>query len=209
MAVVDNYVPALLPWLTLDLEAYAQSIASQYDEVEDYIDIDDGESPWSTLLDPDLCPPKALPYLAMYVGGRLSPAYNHLDPDQVTDARAYIKSAPGQRRGTIRAIVAAAQRTLTGQRTVLTKERAAGSTEDHVEVVTLVSETPSTAQVIADIRTVFPADMVLTYSTQTSPSWTAVQTGKATWAAMLTAYPTWSDVASSTAGYTVWTSEDL
>jgi hypothetical protein len=89
-----------------------------FDQIEGYArDRPDGTPGWAILLDPDLCPAEALPYLAQFVGVKL--------PEGLTEAqqRFRIKATDGFNRGKPSAIIAAAQQFLTGNKTVIIRER--------------------------------------------------------------------------------------
>jgi hypothetical protein len=195
VSFADDLVAAFEPWWTQDLEDYLRSIATMFEEVDAYIADPEGElEPWEILFDPDLAPAAALPFLAMLVGETL--------PQNITEAgaREWIKDRPNSRRGTPQAIIYAAQRYLTGQRTVSYRERWDGSTTDvdHVTINTFNHEMGNTtpAQVEAEIRSVFPADIVLNYSALDGQTWADVITDYTTWADVLAEpdYDTWADV---------------
>lgn len=198
MALADDLVAAFEPWITTDLEDFLRALGSMFSEVELYaVDENDDMLGWSNLLDPDLCPVPALPYLAQYVGEQL--------PVGLTEAqqREWIKDAPNQRRGTVLGIVRAAQRTLTGTRLVAVNEREGD--EDHLGIVTYTDQTPNPEQVRADILSVMPADIVLNYSNLGGQSWSSVKTNFATWQDVKDHYATWADVRADTPGYTIYT----
>ena len=198
MAIADDLRYAFAPIMTPDLGDYLDAIAEMFSEVELYAFAEDDELGWAILLDPDLCPAPALPYLAQYVGERLPQGIEEVM------AREWIKDAPNQRRGTLMSIVRAAQRTLIGQRTVSIKERAGpGDTDDgdHLMVITYTVETPNPAAVLADLRTVVPADVVLNYEVRVGQTWAQAATGKANWTAVATAWPTWEQVRNVRVGF--------
>jgi hypothetical protein len=79
-------------------------------------DTDDGPG-WSQLLDPDRVPTEGITWLAQFVG-------TQIDPAATEDAqRAQILAESGFARGTPAAIIAAAQRYLTGAQTIQLVER--------------------------------------------------------------------------------------
>lgn len=188
MSLADDYVAALAPWLTPDLETYLRAVGSMFEEVELYSE--DAEQPgWENLLDPDTCPAPALPYLAQYVGERL--------PFGLTEAqqREWIKDAPNQQRGTVSSLVRAAQRKLTGSRLVTVIERDGGP--DNVTVITYTAQTPDSNAVVRELVTVFPLDMTLTYVVHPGQTWSQVQLTYATWGA-IPAGMTWADLEAAT-----------
>jgi hypothetical protein len=193
----DLLVFALEPWMTDDLRTYLQTIGDMFAEVEMFVgDTDEGDYGWEALLNPDLCPVQALPYLAQYVGERL--------PAGISEplAREWIKDAPNQLRGTNYAIQRAAQRKLTGNRKVTLIER--DTATDHLTVVTYAAETPNASGTLADILSVLPADVQLTHTVVTGEVWSQVQSTWATWAAVKAANATWGVVASQQPAGTVF-----
>jgi len=178
---------------------------SHASESEQYVLLDvtrpvDG---WATLLDPARAPAAGLPYLAQYVGEHLPVGL------AAADQREWIKDTPNQFRGTLMSIVRAAQRTLTGQRTVRIKPRAGvGGADDPNRLIvnTFVSETPSSAAVYADLLTVVPVDIDLVYDALAGQTWGDVNTAYASWAAVNAAYASWEALRLTIPpGYTAWT----
>jgi hypothetical protein len=192
MSISEDLQDALVPWLTPDLADYADAIGWMFSGVEVYVSADDEEENWSILFDPDECPVEALPYLAQYVGERL--------PTGLAEplAREWIKDAPNQLRGTMYAIFRAAQRTLTGSRSVQIKERNGVLGEDDADrlsVVTYTQETPDPDAVLADLLTVVPADIVLDYQVLSGQTWDDVATAYADWTAEAAANADWATLA--------------
>lgn len=111
---------------------------------------------WSAIMDVDGAPTFALPWLAQLVGVRL--------PAGETDAqqRDRIRNAEGFKRGTPAAMVSAAQRLLTGTKTVFFRERDGGAYR--LSVWTRLSETADPAAVEAALREQKPAGIILTYA---------------------------------------------
>lgn len=110
---------------------------------------------WSQLLDINRAPTEALPWLAQFVGATL--------PVSASDAamRAQLLSVPGWRRGTPAAMVAAAQATLTGNKTVTMIERAGDAYT--VVVITKASETPDVEETYAALLSQKPGGIILVY----------------------------------------------
>lgn len=124
-------------------------------------DEDDTDRPgWANLLDVEVCPEKHLPYLAQFVGARVTPGAAE------EDARNEVRTPIGQQRGTPAAIIAAAQRRLTDTKTVYFTERVDGNAY-WMEVATLVSETPYEDLTRADILSQKPGGIRLDYFTTT------------------------------------------
>jgi hypothetical protein len=185
MSVTSDILEQATPWMTPDLQVYLETVGSMFLETELYSADTVDELGWMSLLDPDLCPAPALPYLAQYVGERL--------PQGLTEAqqRQWIKDAPNQMRGTLQSIVRAAQRSLTGSKLVTVITRNGGI--DKLAVSTYAVQTPSSAQVLKDLGDVVPLDISLTYTTTAGQLWVAV-TAKGTWAVVKAAYPTWGEL---------------
>jgi hypothetical protein len=150
--------------LAVDDDAYGyahaylcEALSRPFLEVQEVFDPEGDVPPVAPLLDPELCPDWALPWLGQLVGVRLP---NGTPPDI---ARATISKASGFARGTPAAIEAAAGLYLTGNKTVYFRER--DGSPYRLEVVTLSGETPDPAQVEAAIRSQKPGGIILTYRT--------------------------------------------
>jgi hypothetical protein len=196
MSFTSEYVARFDPWIA-DLQQrgidpqplidYLETIASLFSEVElyamDWYD-DDGvlHEGWTSLFDPDLCPAKALPYLAQYVGEVLPEGLWETDE---AAAREWINDNPNSRRGTNRAIFLAAQRRLTG--------------------ATYIVETPDPEGTRRDIESVAPYDVDLNIELRTGQSWGDVRATYASWTDVMNANVTWGEVAADLAGFNVFT----
>jgi hypothetical protein len=198
MSRTDDLKFALLPWMSDDLNGFANAIGAIMEEVTSYADDgEDGTPGWVTLFDPDRCPAKGLPFLAQWYGERL--------PTGLSEAqqREWIKDNPNSRRGTIESIFLAAQRKLTGSRTVSWQERldpgSGPNPEDHLVVHTYTPETPDPAGTLTDILSVSPADIQVHYSVLNGESWADITTAGLTWAGVA-AIGTWAEVATQIVG---------
>jgi Phage tail protein (Tail_P2_I) len=140
---------------------------------------------WSALVDVNRSPPEALDWLAQLVGVRLLP--------DSTDAekRLRIVSTDGFRRGTVEAIRAAAQATLTGTQTVTITER---DGDPYVfTVATLAGETPNIPATRAAVLAAKPAGLVVNFTGgAAAQTWDALHAGYATWDAVRARYPNWN-----------------
>jgi hypothetical protein len=133
------------------------AVGGMFQLLDDYAsDSPDGPG-WSELMDVNRCPPEALAWLGQLAGVRLLPGSS--DADQ----RTRIKSTAGFRRGTPAAIIAAAQRTLTGTKTVGITERSGGDPYA-LAVTTFTPETPDTLATYNALLGAKPAGLTLTYS---------------------------------------------
>jgi len=194
----ENMVAQHAPWLTLEngsynqeLDDYLRCAGSMFEQIELYgFDTEDFEG-WSILLDVDRCPAEALPYLAQYVGERLPAGLLE------EEMRQWVRDAPNQRRGTLPALVDAAQRYLTGGKNVTVIQRDAGH-PDHVTVVTYTDQTPNSAQVLAEIMSVFPAELTLTYVVSSGQIWSQVIATDADWTNSMAESATWADLMAET-----------
>jgi len=123
-------------------------------EIEDLAADTDTRVGWQPLLDVILAPPKVLPYLGMFAGAVVTPGLT------VDQQRALIRSAPGQRRGTVQAVKDAARLWLTGAQTVTVTERAGGDAYA-VRVTVYEAEVVDTAQLTAAVQASIPAGLSL------------------------------------------------
>lgn len=193
MAVADALTDGLEVWLSPDLATYAQAIGRMFSQVETLSADTDTDDGWSIILDVDRCPDYALPYLGQFVGVSVP-----IGTDEAS-ARQLIRDKPRQSRGTPASIVAAAQRNLTGSKSVVLRERdGAVGTDDpyRITVITYTAETPDPDAVLNEILTVKPGGIVLNYLTLAGQDWQAVANTYGTWTAVDTAYPNWRGVKS-------------
>lgn len=176
------------------LRDYQRATGSMFAEVELYSEDTEDYEGWSILLDVNRCPREALPYLAQYVGERL--------PGGLTEEqeRQWIRDAPNQVRGTVKSIVDAAQRYLTGGKTVTIIQRDGGP--DKLTVVTYTDQTPNSAQVLGELDKVVPADITLTYVVSAGQIWSQVVATDADWNNTMAESPTWADLMAETPGGT-------
>lgn len=164
-------------------EAMARMLAKP----NDVLRADETGSGWRRTRDPDRAAAWVLPWLAQHVG---------IDDLPVglaeADQRTLIRDAPGMRRGTPGVMIAAAQRHLTGNRTVILVERDGGAYQ--LSVVTRTDETPDPDAVLAAIISQKPAGIILSYSTATGEVWSEAV---ATWATVGSGV-TWGDMTDTT-----------
>lgn len=165
------------------------AIGAMFQLLEDYVR-DSPEGPgWSALMDLDRCPSEALPWLAQFAGVRLLPGTS--DAEQ----RERVHSTDGFRRGTVEAITAAAQRTLTGAKTVGITERTGTDPPYCFTVTTYAPETPDTLATYNALLAAKPAGLKMTYSTGVAGQTYGVLNGRvASYTAMTTRYPNYTAV---------------
>jgi hypothetical protein len=168
-----------------------EALMVMLEQVAEVYDPADPLPPGAPLLDPELAPDWALPWVAQLVGARLPAGAT---PEQ---ARALIAGVSGWKRGTPAALRAAAQLYLTGNRTVTFRERDANSPDPPytLEVVTLTGETPNPAAVLAALLAQKPGGLVLNYRTVEGQDWQAVQAK--TWRQARTTYANWRNLRDS------------
>jgi P2-related tail formation protein len=179
----DALNAAMAPWQTPELTAYNNAIGKMFEQVELL-------SNWEIIFDVDNCPDYALPYLAQYVGARLTQG------SSVAAQRNQIRRPTRQDRGTIYSIKQAIMPLLTGDQSVVIRERdGISSTENawRLTIITLTDETPDPQAVLNAILIVKPAGIVLNYANMQGQDWESVDLRYATWAAMKAANATWAD----------------
>lgn len=204
MSIATDLVEAFQPWMTDDLRDYLEVVGSMFSETELYaLSEEDDELGWSILLDPDVCPAPALPYLAQYVGEQLPVGISE------PDAREWIKDAPNQRRGTLESVVRVAQRSLSGDRIVQVRQRTGSGVilpEDQITVQTYTTQTPSMEQLRRDLENdAVPYDIDLELVVLPGQTWADVNASNAHWSNVKTDNPTWLDLQGRTPGYNIYT----
>lgn len=149
------------------LAYWIDALCSIAEQIATYArDQEDGTPGWAIVMDVDNAPEEVLPWLAQFVGARLS--------DSLTEGekRTFIKEVGGWKRGTVAEIAAAVAPFLTGTKTVTITERfdPANPTVDsayHFQIRTLASETPDSAVTEAAVLARKPAGLIMHYSTYT------------------------------------------
>jgi hypothetical protein len=173
--------------MTTDLEKFTQALMAPLEGVYDLVrEREDGTPGWSIAFDPDNAPAEALPWLAQFVGVRITP---EMTTEQI---RLEIKEPTGWARGRPDSIKTAAGRGLTGSKLVIVKPRMPVVGVHYVR--TLLSETPDPARTEATIRAALPAWEVLDYEAFTGMTWADVIAKHADWADVIADNPTWSDL---------------
>lgn len=191
-AVGDELYAALAPIATSDealgypLRTYCLAIGSMFEEINWYVSETDTMPGWSRLADIDTTPAKALGWLAQIVGVTLDPA---LDDDA---QRERIRATDGFQRGTVGALVAAAQQYLTGAKQVVIHERVSDAYT--LTVITYTAQTPDSAAVLAALVAQKPAGLILTLSVRDGQDFAQLLAGHATFALVKSDYSTFADV---------------
>lgn len=174
------------------LANYIAALAAMVDPVANIVrDPDDGDTytvpGWAKLFDVNNVDPSWLPWLAQFVGTNLT---------GVTDVQAQrnlIKSPVGYQRGTVAAMVARAQPTLTGAQTVIVQERVSGNPWA-MNVHTYANETPNAALTLQALRSMKRAGIVLTYTVVVGGTYGQLAAAHTTYSAMKAAHTTYSDL---------------
>lgn len=165
----------------------SEALSRPYLEVQEIFDPEGDVPPVAPLLDIDLCPDWALPWLAQLIGAAIPVG---MPPDT---ARELIRNVAGFRRGTPAAITAAASFFLTGSKTVFFNERFANDAY-RLGIVTLAVETPNPAQVQAAILAQKPGGILLSYSAIAGQTYRAVLTEVDSYREMRSDWATYRDV---------------
>lgn len=172
------------------LAIFCQALGLTIDEINEYVrDSEDGPG-WSMLLDLERAPEKALPWLAQFVGVRIAAGLT--DQEQ----RDWIAGTASWRRGTLQAMTAAVQATLTGLKQVITRERFGGAYQ--LSVVTYTAETPDEAATLKAILSQKPAGLVLTYSAMDGQDFQNLLDTNPLFSNVLANYTTFQDVVDDT-----------
>lgn len=172
------------------LRSLCRSIGYMLQPVDDLArDTDQGPG-WTRVLNADLAPREALPWLGQFLGVRVSAGA----PAPVQ--RVEIKTAAGFRRGSVRAIREAAQAWLEGERRVLIRER--DGSAYRLVVITYEAETPYPHAVEAAIRAQKPAGISLDYVVQSGQDYQTLEEGHDDYADVAASYTSYDDVRTDT-----------
>jgi hypothetical protein len=193
-----------MQWAEADLSVgfalayFCGSIGTMFQILENYgrdeTDENGKDAPgWSQLVDIERTPDEALPWFGQFTGARFPPG---LTADQ---QRAYIVNAPQWRRGTLRSFQDVASIYLTGNQTLIIKERydPANPTVDspgHLTIYTYAPETPNPTAVQNALMSVKPAGIILHYQSLTGQLYSTVKANYATYTAVKTKYATYDDM---------------
>lgn len=184
MSIADDLNEAMAPWLTPELIEYNNALGKMFEQVELLSD-------WVVVFDVDKCPDYALGYLGQFVGVRL------IQGSSVESQRQQIRRPTRQDRGTVYAIQEAIKPLLTGNKSIVIRERDGASHADNawrLTVITLDSETPDQQAVRDAIMAVKPAGIVLNYNEVLGQDWDSVDRRYATWAQVKADNRDWAEV---------------
>jgi hypothetical protein len=161
------------------------AIGVMYQLVDEWVrDTEEGPG-WSLLVDLDRCPPGALDWLGQFVGVRLP---GGLTPEE---KRIWIKDASGFRRGTVKAMIAAVQLTLTGEQSVSLIER--DGDPYYLTVAYDPAESPDQGRTMQAILSQKPAGLVLGTRPAGIQTWDEFKARQPTWAGEMTIYDDWQE----------------
>lgn len=158
------------PWTEPDeaneyaLAILAKALGAPWRDVDEVaVPTGDQSLSWGKLLNVDVTPEWALPWLAMWAGVKLSGPFT--DDGQ---KRQRIRAHDVTNRGTVAGLRSAVQATLEGTKAVNVYER--DSSAYHLQVVVYDSETPDPVAAEAAARSMKAAGLVMTFVV--APGWT-------------------------------------
>jgi len=173
------------------LLAFCRALLHPLERTSALIRDSDAGPGWSALLDPSRAPASALPYLAQFVGVRVTRGAAS------GQQREEIVNAAGFRRGRPASIVAAVAATLTGDRTVILTERVDGEAYQLL-VQTYTDQTPDAAAAEAAARAQKPAGIVLTFEVVDGQTYAQLAGRFETYADLAAEYADYAEMASDT-----------
>lgn len=160
MSLSDQIYDALGPFAkadeTGDLRDFIDALTAPAERVYGIVGEENQEFGWSVVLDPDVCPAEVLPWLAQWEGVTLTPDMS------VPEQRQAIKDREGAARGRVATIRARIERTLTGEKRIILRERT--PTPYSLYIRTIASETPDEELTRQAILQQKPAGIVLSYA---------------------------------------------
>lgn len=189
--VGDRIEEAMSTVMTDDFSVYVQALCECIREVDDLVRDSDAGTGWSSILDLQRIPVEGLPWLAQWIGVA---AITGLSEQQQRDR---IAAHANWKRGSVGAIIASAQLHLTGNKTVILRERFGGSAWQLV-IITNTSETPDAAQTLRDILEQKPAGIVLTYNVLDGQDFQQLLTDHPTFQNVFADYATFENVLEDT-----------
>lgn len=157
-----------------DLRDYVTAISTMFAPVEEMVRDGQGNPPWSILFSIDNTPRSAYAWLAQWVGVTLDQkSVSETDDAYYARQRNKIREVSGQGRGTLGAMTAAAQQYLTGNKTVMFRERDPDAYS--IIVITLDAETPNPDAVNLALISQKPAGIIMDYHTLTGNDYQLVK----------------------------------
>lgn len=171
-----------------DLLKLCKAEMSPLEQVYELVrDREDGRPGWAIVFDVDETDAEYLPYLAQYPGAIFTP---EMDEAQ---QRAEIAAPTTWRRGQPETMRTAIQRTLTGIKRVIVRER---TPEAHdIYVRTLKSETPDEARTLEVARANKVAGLLLDYEAIDGVTWADIAAAYEDWDEVESTFADWADLA--------------
>lgn len=174
---------------------FAQAQGLMWQDIEDLARDSDTHKGWGKTLDLALSPEDYLPWLAQFNGVSLAVS----GALTLAEKRQRIADADGFKRGTRLSIFTVVQPFLTGDKSVIIRERYRGDDPlvDHayrLQVTTYTSETADPAAVLRAIISQKPAGIVLEYRVRSGEDWQEIFDDKPTWQDVKDDFATWNDV---------------
>lgn len=193
MSLADQIYEAMGPFAeddaSGDLRAFVEALTSPAEQIYEIVGEAEQEFGWSVALDADLCPSAVLPWLAQWEGVTLTPDMSEADQRQA------IKDREGSARGRVATIRARIERTLTGTKRIVVRER--NPTAYSLYIRTWASETPDEDLTRAAILAQKPAGIVLDYDAATGVTYIDVAATYADYDALAATGMTYAELAES------------
>lgn len=191
MGLAEQLYGAMGPFADADttgeLEAFIQALAKPAELVDVVVGEDTQEFGWSITLDADRCPVELLPWLAQWDGVTLTPNMTEIQRRQA------IKDREGAARGRPATIRARVERTLTGTKRIVIRERTPGPYNLYIR--TWASETPDATVVEKAILDQKPAGLTLDYAAAVGSTYIDLAADYATYGDLAGAGVTYQQVA--------------
>lgn len=170
------------------------AFATMVDPVSDIVrEQDDGTPGFAILFDPDalvsINRPEWLPWLAQFVGDSQAVL---AAPDVATQT-AIIKAPLNFTRGRPSTMIAAAQNTLTGAKTVILNQFLGGSS-NAIGITTFTSQTPNPKATVNAVMAVMPAWIVPTFAVVTGGDYSTLAASHSSYTLMEAAHTHYSDI---------------
>lgn len=173
---------------------YLGALGLMFQPVDDLArDTDEGPG-WSHIVDLNRVPDEGVRWLGQFVGAR--------PPSDATIAymRQYVAAKPEWQRGSVGAMIQSIQRYLTGDKSVILRER--DSSPYHFTVYTYATETPggSSTDINNAIVAQKPAGLQYSYSVVSGWTYETLMAQNADYQSVFTKYTTYGGVLSNTPG---------
>lgn len=176
--IYDDMYGALGDRVTQDddgtTSGFVRALSSMFQQVDDYISPDDTHGIWGRLMDVDMAPDEALPWVALFAGARLAPG---LTADQ---QREVIKEQGALRRGTVPSMRSALRRHLTGSKFVSVVER--DGSVGRITFNTRTSQTPDPDAALESLMEQKPAGLILVHQMISGADYATIKSTYATYA---------------------------